>query len=80
MKIKRTHQIKNKHLATICDVILYIIFSVFEKIHFQHYRQKWNGKKRLKTIQITGIRSALCEDLGIRIRITFYWKVGKYYI
>lgn len=52
----------------------------FELIHFRHYQQKWNGKKRLKTIKITGLRSALVDDIGQRKRVVFYWKIGKYYI
>jgi hypothetical protein len=64
----------------IYDALLYVVFAAFEFIHYQHYKQTWNGKKRLKTIQITGIRSALCDDVSQRIRIKFYWKVGKYYI
>jgi hypothetical protein len=80
MKITRTHSIKSKYLAMIYDALLYVVFAVFEKIHYQHYKQTWNGKKQLKTIAITGLRSALVDDISQRTRIVFYWKVGKYYI
>ena len=80
MEIKRTHSIKSKYLAMLYDALLYVVFAVFELIHYPHYKQTWNGKKRLKTIKITGIRSALCNDISQRTRIVFYWKVGKYYI
>ena len=80
MKITRTHSIKNKYLAMIYDALLYVVFAVFELIHYQHYKQTWNGKKRLKTIQITGIKSALCDDLSQRTKIVFYGKISKYNI
>jgi len=80
MKITRTHSIKNKYLAMLYDALLYVVFAVFKLIHYQHYKQTWDGKKRLKTIQITGLRSALCDNNSQRTRIVFYWKVGKYYI
>lgn len=80
MKITRIHSIKSKYLAMIYDALLYVVFAIFELIHYQHYKQTWNGKKRLKTIQITGLKSALCDDVSQRTRIVFYWKIGKYYI
>lgn len=62
-------------------IVIYSFYRwFFELIHFRHYQQKWNGKKRLKTIKITGLRSALVDDIGQRKRVVFYWKVGKYYI
>jgi hypothetical protein len=53
---------------------------LFEAIHYQHYKQEWNGKKRLKTVKITGLRRALVDDVGQRKIVVFYWKIGKYYI
>jgi hypothetical protein len=71
--IKSTYPAFVKHL-------LYVIFTVFKALHWQHFKQEWNGKKRLKLIAITGIRSALVDDVGQRVRVSFYWKIGKYYI
>ncbi len=58
--------------------LLYVVFAVFKALHWQHFKQEWNGKKRLKLIAITGIRSALVDDVGQRARVYFYYKVGKY--
>ena len=69
-----------KYLLILYSVICSFCLRLFEAIHYQHYKQEWNGKKRLKTIKITGARSALIEDIGQRKRVVFYWKVGKYYI
>ena len=69
-----------KYLLILYSVICSFCRWVFEAIHFQHYKQEWNGKKRLKTIKITGLKSALVDDIGQRKRVVFYWKVGKYYI
>ena len=71
--IKSTYPAFVKHL-------LYVVFTVFKALHWQHFKQEWNGKKRLKLIAITGIRSALVDDVGQRARVSFYCKVGKYYI
>ncbi len=59
---------------------LQLIFFLFKMLHWQHFKQEWNGKKRLKLIAITGIRSALVDDVSQRSRVWFYWKIGKYYI
>lgn len=53
---------------------------LFELIHHAHYKETWYGKKRLKTIQIYGLRKALVQNLSQRNRVIFYWKIGKYYI
>ena len=60
--------------------VLYVVFAVFKALNWQHFKQERNGKKRLKLIAITGIRSALVDDVGQRARVSFYWKIGKYYI
>lgn len=62
------------------DALLYVVFAVFELMHYQYYQQTWNGKKRYKTIAIMGIKSAICDDINERKKIIFYWKVGKYYV
>jgi len=80
MKITRTNNIKNKNLSIIYDWFSFVVFSLFEFIHYKHYEQKWNGKRRLTTIEIYGIRKALVDDVGQRKRVEFYWKIGKYYI
>lgn len=52
---------------------------LFELIHFQHYQEKLNGSKRIKTIKITGFRSALVDDAGQRKKVVFYFRIGKFY-
>ncbi len=80
MRITRQNNIKSKYLAMLYDALLYVVFAGFELLHYQHYKQTWNSKKRLKTIQILGIRTALVDDVCQRARVKFYWKIGKYYI
>lgn len=60
--------------------VIQFIFFLFKILHWQHFKQEWNGKKRLKLIAITGIRSALVDDVSQRSKVWFYWKIGKYYI
>lgn len=62
------------------NAMLNVVFAVFKAIHHQHFKQEWNGKKRLKLIKILGWRSALVDNVSQRERVTFYFKVGKYYI
>jgi hypothetical protein len=72
---------KEKHdKYLLCNIARNFCRYLFEAIHFRHYQQKYNGKKRLKTIKITGLRSALVDDVGQRKRMVFYWKIGKYYL
>ena len=52
---------------------------LFELIHHKHYNQEWNGKKRLKTIKILSLKSALVDDMGQRKTVVFYFKIGKYF-
>ena len=73
-------RIEVPHKFFLFSVISCICRFLFELLHYQHYKQTWNGKKRLRTIKITGIRSALVDDISQRTRVVFYWKIGKYYL
>lgn len=77
---KRPQLLNKSTYPAFVKYVLFIIFAVFKALHWQHFKQEWNGKKRLKLIAITGIRSALVDDVGQRSRVFLYWKVGKYYI
>ncbi len=77
---KRPQLIIKSTYPAFVKYMLYVVFAVFKALHWQHFKQEWNGKRRLKLIAITGIRSALVDDLSQRSRVVFYWKVGKYYI
>jgi hypothetical protein len=79
-KTKRPQLIIKGTYPAFVKYVLYVVFAVFKALHWQHFKQEWNGKKRLKLIAITGLRSALVDDVGQRARVSFYWKVGKYYI
>jgi hypothetical protein len=62
------------------NIFTQVLFFLFTKLHGAHFNQEWNNKKRLKLIEIRGIRTALVDDLSQRTVITFYWKIGKWYI
>jgi hypothetical protein len=70
-----SEEIKHKYYYRIlCNICR----CLFETIHYNHY---WlDGKKILKTIKITGIRSALVEsEGGQKSRVEFCWKKDKYF-
>lgn len=60
--------------------IIQLIFFLFKKLHWAHFKQEWNGKKSLELIEIRGLRTALCDNVSQRTICWFHWKVGKYYI
>ena len=69
-------RIELPHKFFLFSVICSICRFLFEAIHYKHYRQK-----EMRTIKITGIRSALVEtSWGQRERVQFLFKIGKYYL
>jgi hypothetical protein len=64
----------NKNIFVRCCLFL------FELINHQHYKLKYNGKKRYKTIKILGLRRALVDDLSQRSTVKFLFKIGNKYI
>jgi hypothetical protein len=80
MRITRKHSIKGRYSAMFYDALLYVVFAGFKAIHWQHFKDTWNGKPRYKLLEIYGFRTALVDNVCQRCRVTFYFKVGKYYI
>lgn len=58
-------------------IIRIICCFLFELINYNHYKLKWNGEKRYRTIEILGFRTALVDDRSQRVTTRFYWKVGN---
>jgi len=50
---------------------------LFESIHYKHYQEMWNGKRKLRTIKILGFRKALVDDVHQIKTVIFCWKFGK---